>query len=201
MVASEWYVRDNLRRNIPERTTHLGTRIPADVDRSEIPDRLRSLTLDLWQHQWDTETTGRVTYSFIPSIRARLEVRLRHDKHLTAVLTGHGSFRSHNPLRYTYGDPDDPTGDVDEACPSYGILDDPRHRILECPRFDEERNALRGALARAHSPVAWPPRLDSLGLMTAIHKLLGRFDPEVAVASETNSGLARLRLGPQGGAS
>lgn len=99
-------------------------------------DSLRHLKLyleilieDLWQNRWDSSHKGRTTYGFVPRVTSEPTCGLS-DWNLTQILTGHGNFRQHL-LRI---------GKTDEGdCPECTVLDDPIHRLLHCPIFEDDR--------------------------------------------------------------
>ncbi|RZB38696.1 uncharacterized protein BDFB_012370, partial [Asbolus verrucosus] len=93
------------------------------------------LLLDVWQCEWELSPRGRVTFRFFPSVPE--ESRLCFTRASTQVLSGHGNFGIH--LRRIGKQEDD-------LCPECGVTDDPPHRILHCPHFELEREALRASL-------------------------------------------------------
>jgi hypothetical protein len=101
--------------------------------------------IDCWQSRWEAAPKGRTTFQFVPDVYRRLtgpEINFSHNK--TQVLTGHGNFNIHQER----------LGKSENGhCQScFNIDDDPIHRILDCPNFEEARNKLRASLN-------WPPDL------------------------------------------
>ncbi|KAJ3616685.1 hypothetical protein MTP99_014372, partial [Tenebrio molitor] len=101
--------------------------------------------IDCWQSRWEASPKGRTTFQFVPDVYRRLtgpEINFSHNK--TQVLTGHGNFNIHQER----------LGKSENGhCQScLNIDDDPIHRILDCPNFEEARNKLRVSLN-------WPPDL------------------------------------------
>lgn len=105
---------------------------------------LKLRAIDIWQERWETTPKGRTTFNFIPDVANRLDgPPLNLTYHKTQVLTGHGNFRAH---LHRIGKIDEP------LCATCNETDDPIHRILECPLFDNARMRLRNNTDR------WPPK-------------------------------------------
>jgi hypothetical protein len=97
----------------------------------QINEYLNLVTLDVWQLRWETSSKGRVTYKFFPTIPSLPRTSL--SRLSTQTLTGHGPFQIH---LHRIGKSES------DACQRCNVSDDPVHRILNCPLFDEDRARL-----------------------------------------------------------
>lgn len=86
---------------------------------------LKLRAIDIWQARWESSMKGRITFEFIPNIANRLDGPLLNlTFHKSLVLTGHGNFGIHLHR----------VGKQDESlCTTCDQIDDPIHRIVECP--------------------------------------------------------------------
>lgn len=105
----------------------------------QIKEYLHYLTLDLWQHRWETSNKGRTTFSFFPTVPEL--PRISFSKLSTQTLSGHGPFMAH---LHRIGKSED------DLCQHCHERDDPQHRILACPLFTDERSNL---IARTPEPI------------------------------------------------
>lgn len=99
---------------------------------------LKLKAIGIWQERWESTTKGRITFNFFPDVANRMDgppLKLTH--HKTQILTGHGNFGVH---LHRIGKQDEP------LCPICDEIDDPIHRILECPKFENARTRLRNII-------------------------------------------------------
>lgn len=110
-------------------------------------EEIRRRTLLKWQEEWDQSTTGRLTYTLLPSIEERLGLTWLQPNHTTMqYLTGHGAFCSY---LNRFGHLEEPT------CPCGEAVDGPDHVTFECIDLEDERQALiRTVQEEAHE--IWP---------------------------------------------
>lgn len=59
MISERYNINNDLQRGIESQVSKIQSRQEA---------------LELWQARWDTSTTGRKTYAFIPHIKGRLKI-------------------------------------------------------------------------------------------------------------------------------
>lgn len=88
-----------------------------------------------WQDKWDASTKGRWTYELIPSIQTW--INRKHGElnyQLTQFLTGHGCFREY---LHKYTHVEDPY-----CLTCEDSVENARHVLMICPRFEEERRGL-----------------------------------------------------------
>ncbi|KAL1448687.1 hypothetical protein WDU94_005670 [Cyamophila willieti] len=170
MVASELYVLEQCRNGITTEV-HLGTQVEMTTIK-ETKERLREITLDKWQQEWDHGDTGRITYAFLPNIRERLKMKLRLHRVLTRVLTGHCS-RYGDYRRRILKQPGQ-----DGRCATCGEPDTVLHRIRTCPAHQQQRDQLR----------AVSPELDMTLLLNHVEgrRVLESFGTEDAVPGGLN---------------
>lgn len=107
--------------------------------------RIKEQALDMWQAHWDSSTKGRTTYAYFGRVRERLEARwLQTNHHSMQVLTGHGNFRA-RLASFNLVD--------GENC-RCGLPETSQHFLLECPRFEAQRVALREVIGDREWPEA-----------------------------------------------
>lgn len=99
--------------------------------RKERMGRLNEALLDAWQVDWDNEDKGRLTHRFLPSVRARRDMRWIVPTHeLTQFVVGHGEFSA---KLFSLG-----LRQENQPCACGGIeLAD--HVLLECRAYARER--------------------------------------------------------------
>lgn len=100
---------------------------------------------DIWQERWDNSLKGRITHDFLPEVSTNLSLLPVTNFTRTQVLTGHGSFGCH---LYRIGKTET---DECDACPN--LRDDPKHRILNCPKYLCAQEAIHEEM------IAWPPEM------------------------------------------
>ncbi|XP_067129655.1 uncharacterized protein [Centruroides vittatus] len=134
------------------------TGLPVTPTFSKIPitfiiNHLNKIIISDWQTEWETATTGRLTFKFLPSIDRRM-----HLKHftpsfaLTQCVTGHGNFPSYL-MRFAKSNSD--TCDCDGT-----TVGDALHILLDCPTHNKPQQKLMGyCLTNGQN---WPPNLDFL---------------------------------------
>lgn len=101
----------------------------------EILAEERARSYGVWQEEWDASDKGRWTYVLLPDVEKWSTRKCGElDYHLTQILTGHGCFRSY---LYKRG------YDTSPECPMCsGVMEDAKHVMFECPRFDNIRSEL-----------------------------------------------------------
>jgi hypothetical protein len=109
---------------------------------------LQIMAEDKWQERWTNSEKGRITYEFLPTVTTDPEQQPHLTWNRTQVLTGHGEFGCHL-LRI--GKRED---DLCETCEDES--DDPRHRILHCPRYLMAQEAINEELR------SWPPSMQEV---------------------------------------
>ncbi|XP_067126135.1 uncharacterized protein [Centruroides vittatus] len=106
------------------------------------------MATNLWQTEWSSSTTGRLTYLFLPSIVERQKMNyLTPSFNLTQLLTGHGNFPSYlNRIKKRN----------DDVCNCDGAaIGNAQHILLDCKTYDiERRQLILYCLSNGH---AWPP--------------------------------------------
>lgn len=103
----------------------------------EAKERVFNSLLNRWQTEWETSIKGRATFAFFPDIRRRLQKTWIIVNHYTSqLLTGHGNFRAKLASMKL----------VDSGRCTCGELDTYQHVILQCHRWDTERNVYAGFL-------------------------------------------------------
>lgn len=102
----------------------------AGENASKVDERRRSI--EEWQKRWEATDKGRWTFTLIPNINSWISRNHGElDFHLTQLLSGHGCFKQYLH-RFKYED--------DPFCPNCpDEIEDARHILLYCPRFDAER--------------------------------------------------------------
>lgn len=104
---------------------------------TEAGKKVLSDLLDRWQSEWDNADKGRATYEFFPNIRNRLQYNwIMANYHTSQLLTGHGNFKEKLKSMNL-------TNSGNCQC---GEPDTHRHVILQCHRWDTERNIYAGFL-------------------------------------------------------
>lgn len=90
--------------------------------------------IKMWQTEWESPTKGRTTFAFFDNIIERLKAKwIKPDHWCTQVLTGHGNFRTKLADLNLVND---------RHC-SCGANDTVEHFILECPKYETQRVALK----------------------------------------------------------
>lgn len=123
------------------RTCYLELRgvVASQALRKELKATARADSNLKWQEQWDTSEKGRWTHGLIPNIARWCDREFGDCTYqLTQILTGHGSFGAYLHRIGRAASPGCVYCDAD--------LDDASHTLLDCPRWDEERAALAGAM-------------------------------------------------------
>jgi hypothetical protein len=87
-----------------------------------------------WQEQWLQADTGRLTFSFLPSIEVRLDNNFTPDHILTQYLSGHGDFRAYLH-RFALR--------PDSLCGVCSSPDTVHHRLISCPLFADHRSSFQ----------------------------------------------------------
>ncbi|XP_023242926.1 uncharacterized protein LOC111641052 [Centruroides sculpturatus] len=98
--------------------------------------------------EWTNSSTGRTTFNFLPSIKARQGMNyLSPSYHLTQVLTGHGNIPSYlHRIKKRNDDHCDCDGST---------TGDISHILTDCPNHDTPRNALINYCIT--NGTTWPP--------------------------------------------
>lgn len=100
-----------------------------------IRKKMKQVTDNLWQEEWEQGVVGRWTYRLIPNIvnwKKRKHGQL--DFHMTQILTGHGVFST---FRKKIG-----KADSDECWYHRDRPDNPEHTVTECDEWEEERREM-----------------------------------------------------------
>ena len=134
-----------MEENLPRQLNY-----PSVMPESHAKQVLKEHTLLLWQKSWDTSSSGRLTYKFIPNIRRNPIAHVNLHYKLTAVLTGYGTF---NMYRQFYGHT------LLAYCDCKTALDDVKHYLFKCPLYKLERDELIDSI---NSLTFFPPNLNEL---------------------------------------
>ncbi|XP_018496318.1 uncharacterized protein LOC108864689 [Galendromus occidentalis] len=99
-------------------------------------EEIQEETLLRWQEEWESAAFGRWTFQCIPSIRPWIDRKFGELTYFTAqALTGHGDFRK---FLFSIKKVD---SEICCHC-DRNLVDTVQHTILECPKFDKERQGL-----------------------------------------------------------
>lgn len=93
---------------------------------------IKSRTLENWQVEWNSATTGRQTHSLLPTVAERQQMQHLQDLDhgVVQLLTGHGPYKNYL-LRFRRSG----TGE----CEDCGEVDDAYHSPLFCPAHEDIR--------------------------------------------------------------
>ncbi|GJQ88493.1 hypothetical protein Trydic_g4856 [Trypoxylus dichotomus] len=99
---------------------------------------------DLWQRRWESSTTGRTVYRFLPNIRESMGMKhMDPSRGLTHFLAGHGPFPVYLHER----------GLGQTNMCDYGAVGTADHVLLKCPLIrgvaDEETRGSRNRMGSA----------------------------------------------------
>lgn len=113
-------------------------------NKNEDRNKLREDSINKWQMEWDSGTTGRWTHKIISDLsgwcnRAHGEVTYE----LCQILSGHGSFRS-----YLYKI----KKATDDLCVNCKVRDDAEHAMFNCTLFEIRRATVNSRLQAIVSP-------------------------------------------------
>lgn len=87
-----------------------------------------------WQHSWNTESRGRITYRFIPNVGfARQNVWFRPSRECVYIVTGYGPINSTLFKRGIVTEP---------GCPLCGIEETIDHMLFDCELYEDIRQNL-----------------------------------------------------------
>lgn len=102
----------------------------------------------IWNQRWSESTTGMHTKNFFPTIsdRKAIEKNFIFDFKTTQILTNHGSFNSYL-CRFK-------VQNNDNCSDCIGAEDNVNHRLFECCRYNNERNAFKAKVI--DSGLQWP---------------------------------------------
>ncbi|XP_070144947.1 uncharacterized protein [Drosophila kikkawai] len=103
------------------------------------------------QTRAETTQTGRWTHTLIPNLTSWVErSHGQVDFYLTQVISGHGCFRSYLK-RFGH--------ETEDWCPvcGSGVVEDARHELFECHRFDHERQKLEAVAGSSILPETLVP--------------------------------------------
>ena len=119
---------------------------PASADAEQQMVGLEDSQNQLWQQTWESDTRGRTTFEFFPSITKRQQADwVEPTYYLTQYLCGHGNFRS-KLRKFSL------TKNKNCQC---GREDTPYHTFFECGRFQDSRDIFRREVEGVG--VRWPP--------------------------------------------
>lgn len=117
----------------------------------EIAHQLREKSLKQWQTQWDRTTKASITKEFFPSVKDRLDTKIKLTPHFTVFVTSHGRTKSYLHRFKIIESPD---------CPCGGGSQTIDHLIYDCSILQEERERLIGKISRHDN---WPIDKRQLG--------------------------------------
>ena len=107
---------------------------PTTVEGIQLLNKLEDTQLQTWQENWESNTKGRATFEFFPSIAERLQANwVEPTYYLTQYLCGHGNFRS-KLRKFSLS--------RNDRC-QCGSEDTPYHTFFECSRFNDLRAEYR----------------------------------------------------------
>ncbi|KAI5753744.1 hypothetical protein M8J77_002974 [Diaphorina citri] len=102
-------------------------------NKKEIKETIREKTLDLWNSKWIESQKGNCTRDIFPTVQERAKFDFVHNRDMTSILSGHGEFNIHlfriNKIRSS-------------DCHLCSTPDTPAHRIMSCPKYEEERRRI-----------------------------------------------------------
>ncbi|XP_023230409.1 uncharacterized protein LOC111630525 [Centruroides sculpturatus] len=123
------------------------------IPTSYISNHLHERSTDLWEGEWNNSTTGRTTFSFLPSIHKRQRYKyITPSFYLTQCLTGHGNIPSY---LHRIGRRSNATCPCDNSS-----VGDSFHILFDCPLYEPYRSDLI-SFCNSHGQ-SWPPNLDYL---------------------------------------
>lgn len=112
----------------------------------------RRRTVQEWQRRWQADENGRWTFTLIPEIESWISRKHGEvDFYLTQILSGHGCFKYY---LYRFRHEDNPFCPV---CPDE--IEDARHVLFYCPRFNSERAQITAAFGEAPSETNLVPHM------------------------------------------
>ena len=116
------------------------------LPKTEVLKTLREESWRSWEREWRTTNNGAETKKYFPSIAERLVVKIPITSGLTTIFTGHGRIRAYfHRFRIT----------PDATCSCADGDQTIDHLLLECPKYDMERQALRRSIITKGE--AWLP--------------------------------------------
>lgn len=145
--------------------------IPTSYNRilwSYIVHRVRDVFQNLWQEEWNSSTTGRITYSYFPSIENRLKNHhFMPNFLLTQVLTNHGNFNEYL-CRFALREAHQSTCSGDHISSQNS-----NHLVFECDNYSNFQLELITHLALLDLP--WPREASHLVAEEDTLKIFQRF--------------------------
>jgi hypothetical protein len=132
-----------------EEAAHSHNKIAYDmISMNSVKKACREANIAIWNSRWQTSDTGRNIHEIIPTVELRVQIK-RHfkaDYFVTQAITGHSSCREYLS-RFKCSD--------NEFCLRCStIVDDFKHRLLDCDRFITDREVFKEALRR--EGIQWP---------------------------------------------
>jgi transcription elongation factor GreA-like protein len=64
------------------------------IPKSVVKREIETTSVEKWQKVWNSTNKGDTTKEFFPSVTERLNINVSTNKHLTAIMTGHGNIKS-----------------------------------------------------------------------------------------------------------
>ncbi|XP_023211875.1 uncharacterized protein LOC111614743 [Centruroides sculpturatus] len=120
---------------------------------SYINNHIHEKSIDIWEMDWNSSTTGRMTHGFLPSIRKRQNYSyITPSFYLSQCLTGHGNIPSY---LHRIGKRRN-----DKCTCDNSATGDIYHILLDCPFYDTSRQELKLYCTSHGQP--WPPDLTYL---------------------------------------
>ncbi|XP_060858862.1 uncharacterized protein LOC132936185 [Metopolophium dirhodum] len=106
---------------------------------------LRSVTIQLWQAEWEKTSKASWTKALIPDLNRWWHQGPRSVTfNMSQALTGHGCFQKYLCDRGKAISPD---------CPHcFSLMDNAQHTIFDCPHWENAREELRRSLGRPPGP-------------------------------------------------
>ncbi|XP_023215487.1 uncharacterized protein LOC111618234 [Centruroides sculpturatus] len=102
---------------------------------SYIHSIIQENSMTIWQNEWASSSTGRMTFNFIPDIKKRQNMHhISPSYPLTQCMTGHGNLPAY---LHRIGKKDSPNCECDKI-----TLGDAMHTLLDCPLHNKARETL-----------------------------------------------------------
>lgn len=126
-------------------TTHgQVTLISNSMTKNPAYDLIREESLDLWQSKWNDNPTGRLTYEFLPDVRAIFKKKTAVSGPIVQILTGHGKTREYLK-RFNFKD--------SNLCDCGAGVQDINHILYECELMEIYRQEL---ISATQVSAQWP---------------------------------------------
>ena len=114
------------------------------IPKCAIAQLLKDQSIEKWQTQWDKTTKALTTKEFFPSIKDRLNTKIKITPNFTAFVTAHGKTKAYLHRFKIIESPD---------CPCGGGSQTINHLLFDCTILQSERERLIGKISKQDN---WP---------------------------------------------